>query len=322
LLNDMLTFLLSMSRSQLCQTGKGKDIKGYQMKKSLAVLCALTLVLAVTMLARAAQVTITFDEQYVTSGPTNDRYDGTQVDTQYSVLGVTWVDTVDDDPNVLTGQGVTHPGEFSGSWSDTDNMLWNYGAGGGGTTPVNAPILLSVPANSFSFQFRRPQAPGAIDVRLYMGEKLVHETIGFSWDPAVDGDWKTFFYCGDPFNKVVLSSGDKFNTDNYSFDLVPVIDKVGGVKEPGEKIRIIGSGFGEPQGESEVHIGPKVYGPGHTKIKLWTDTMIKVKLPNYKCNWFKGNDYRRRKIWVMVGGEDGVSSNIKGIKVFKPDTCP
>ncbi len=101
-----------------------------------------------------------------------------------------------------------------------------------------------------------------------------------------------------------------------------IIDKIRGTKEPGKIIRIIGSGFGEPQGDSEVHIGPKVYGPGHRKIKLWTDTKIKVKLPNYKCEWFKGNDYRRRKIWVVVGGEDGVSSNVKSIKVFKPDTCP
>jgi hypothetical protein len=102
----------------------------------------------------------------------------------------------------------------------------------------------------------------------------------------------------------------------------PIIDKIRGVKEPGRVIRIIGSGFGEPQGNSEVHIGPKVYGPGDTKIKLWTDTEIKVKLLNYKCAWFKGNDFRRRKIWVMVGGEDGLSSNVKSIKVFKPDTCP
>ena len=194
------------------------------MKKLLILLWLLTLVLAVTMFARAALVTITFDEEYVTSGPTNDRYDGTQVDTQYSFLGVTWVDTVDDDPDILTGQGVTHPGEFNGSWSDTDNMLWNYGQGGGGTTPVNAPILLSFPANSFSFEFRRPQAPSTIDVRLYMGDELVHETIGFSWDPIVDGDWKTFSYSGDPFDKVVLSSGDKFNTDNYSFNMVPIVE--------------------------------------------------------------------------------------------------
>jgi uncharacterized delta-60 repeat protein len=102
----------------------------------------------------------------------------------------------------------------------------------------------------------------------------------------------------------------------------PVIDKIRGTKEPGKIIRIIGSGFGEPQGDSEVHIGPKVYGPDHPRIKLWWDTKIKVKLPNYKCEWFKGNDYRRRKIWVVVGGEGGVSSNVKKIKVFKPDTCP
>lgn len=177
----------------------------------------------------AALVTITFDEDYVTSGPTNDRYDGTQVDTQYSF--VTWVDTVDDDPDLLTGQGVTQPDEFNGTWWDTDNMLWNYGQGGGGTTPVNAPILLSIPADSFSFEFRRPNAPGTIDVQLYMGDELVDETIGFSWDPVADGDWKTFSYSGDPFDKVVLSSGDKFNTDNYSFSLVanraPVLDPIG-----------------------------------------------------------------------------------------------
>jgi PKD repeat protein len=104
----------------------------------------------------------------------------------------------------------------------------------------------------------------------------------------------------------------------------PIIDKIRGTKEPGKIIRIIGSGFGEPQGDSEVHIGPKVYGPGHRKIKLWTDTKIKVRLPNYKCEWFKGNDYRRRKIWVVKASpeDERVPSNVKRIKVFKPDTCP
>ena len=103
----------------------------------------------------------------------------------------------------------------------------------------------------------------------------------------------------------------------------PLIDKLKPrPREPGQVVRIIGSGFGDTQGDSEVHIGPKVYGPDHKKIKLWTDTKIKVKLPNYKCEWFKGKDYRSRKIWVMVGGQDGVSSNVKKMKVFKPDTCP
>jgi hypothetical protein len=174
-----------------------------------------------------ALVTITFDEASVTSGPTNDRYDGTQIDTQYASWGITWVDTIADDPNVLTGQGVTFPTEFNGVGWDTDNMLWNYGVGGGGVTPVNAPILLSVPANSFSFELRRPNAAGTVDVKLYSGNIPVHEG-SVSWDPGQD--WQTFFYRGDAFDKVVLESGDKFNSDNYSFSLVgnpPVLDPIG-----------------------------------------------------------------------------------------------
>ncbi len=99
----------------------------------------------------------------------------------------------------------------------------------------------------------------------------------------------------------------------------PVIDKIRGLKEPGKIIRIIGSGFGATQGDSVVRIGPKVFGPGHTRIKLWTDTKIKIRLPKWKCTWFKGNDFRRRNIWVTVGGVD---SNKKRRKIFKPDTCP
>jgi PKD repeat protein len=105
----------------------------------------------------------------------------------------------------------------------------------------------------------------------------------------------------------------------------PIIDKIRPLKnapnprEPGTVLRIIGSGFGGEQGDSEVHIGPKTYGPGHRKIRRWSDTRIKVKLPKYKCEWFKGEDYRKRKIWVTV---DSVDSNTKRTKVFKPDTCP
>jgi hypothetical protein len=98
-----------------------------------------------------------------------------------------------------------------------------------------------------------------------------------------------------------------------------VIDKILGVKEPGGVIRIIGQNFCDTQGDSAVHIGPKVYGQGYGKIRLWTDTKIKVKLPNYKCEWFKGQDFRYRKVWVTV---DGVDSNKKRIKVLKADTCP
>jgi hypothetical protein len=116
--------------------------------------------------------------------------------------------------------------------------------------------------------------------------------------------------------------------DTYIYELsgdsLPVIEKIKPRKgatnprEPGTVVRIIGSGFGDLQGNSEVHIGPKTYGPDHRKIKDWSDNRIKVKLPKYKCEWFKGQDYRKRRIWVTV---DGVDSNKKTTKVFKPGTC-
>jgi len=107
----------------------------------------------------------------------------------------------------------------------------------------------------------------------------------------------------------------------------PVIDKIGNRKcYPGEKIRIKGSGFGDIQGDSVVHIGPKTYDSTSPKIKLWTDIKIKVKIP-YKdkdCSWFKhgGGEYRNRKVWVTVYDEGvPVNSNTERIKVLKPHEC-
>jgi len=90
--------------------------------------------------------------------------------------------------------------------------------------------------------------------------------------------------------------------------------------ERGQIVRIVGYNFGDTQGDSVVHIGPKkVYGPGHRKIKLWTDTKIKIKVPNYPCSKWEGRDIYLRKVWVTV---NGVNSNKKRIRILKPDTCP
>jgi len=97
--------------------------------------------------------------------------------------------------------------------------------------------------------------------------------------------------------------------------------------EPGDALRIIGKGFGNGSGGGEysvVHIGPKEFEFGNPKIKLWTDTKIKVKIPNKKytknsCAWFNGEDYRKVKVWVTVGGQD---SNKLKLKLLKPDMCP
>lgn len=101
---------------------------------------------------------------------------------------------------------------------------------------------------------------------------------------------------------------------------VPVIDRVSPhLCEPGGRIRIIGSFFGDVQGDSSVHINRKTYGPGHPKIKLWSDTRIKVEIPRYECEWFKDQYLRRRRVWVTVGGSD---SNEKRFKLVKPSRCP
>jgi len=99
----------------------------------------------------------------------------------------------------------------------------------------------------------------------------------------------------------------------------PYIDKLKRRKcEPGEKIRIIGSGFGETQGDSVVHIGKRTYDSDSRRIKTWSDTKIRIKVPKYRCTWFDGQDYRKEKVWVTV---DGVDSNKNRLKVMKPATC-
>lgn len=194
------------------------------MKKILIIMAAFVWVLGITVSARASLITITFDEPGITAdpplgGPTGNRYDGTQIDDEYSAIGVTWEDTLPANAS-LTGQGVTRPSEFSGDWTDSDQMLWYYGTGGGGTTPVNAPILLNVPANSFAFEYRRPNNYGTMGVQLYRGNGLVYDDPGLSWD--IGEGWKTFTYTGKLFDQIVISGSDKFVSDNYSLNMVPI----------------------------------------------------------------------------------------------------
>jgi hypothetical protein len=99
---------------------------------------------------------------------------------------------------------------------------------------------------------------------------------------------------------------------------IPVIDKIRGVKEPGLIVRIIGTNFGDTQGNSIVHIGPRIFDSSSPKIKLWSDTKIKIRLLNYQCGWFKDPHFRYIKTWVTV---DGIDSNKKRLKVMKPSTC-
>lgn len=99
----------------------------------------------------------------------------------------------------------------------------------------------------------------------------------------------------------------------------PVINKLKPRScEPTRRIRIIGRGFGDIQGDSVVRVGNKLFDQFSPRIKLWSDTKIKIKIPNYKCEWFEGQESRNTRIWVTV---DGIDSNKKLLKTIKPDTC-
>lgn len=195
------------------------------MKKLLTMFAAFVLVLGMTLSAQAGLISITFDEPGITAGPTTSRYDGTQIDTEEysgSPWGVTWVDIVPTSES-MTGQGVVRPNEFNGFWSDEDQMLYYAPTTTSGASPFTAQMLLTVPADFLSFEYRRPNASGTFDVLLYLGNTLVYDDPGLSWDPVIDVNWKTFTYTGgQTFDKVLIWGSDKSITDNYSFNMVPI----------------------------------------------------------------------------------------------------
>jgi ELWxxDGT repeat protein len=115
------------------------------------------------------------------------------------------------------------------------------------------------------------------------------------------------------------------NTQEFSLTNAPVIKavtSVDGTIGPGSTIVVKGYGFQSSQGDSSFFINNAEFGSGHKRIKLWTDTKIKVKIPfkNKLCQWYKHGDgeYRKRKVWVTVGG---INSNVKRIKVNRPAGC-
>ena len=144
-------------------------------------------------------------------------------------------------------------------------------------------------------------------------------------EPGVYAVYVKTIYFGDEDGSGNLSCGDTHlvvTSGPLHFELTddPIIYKVKRTEvEPGEAVRIIGCNFGDIQGESIVNIGDKAFDSTSPRIKLWSDTKIKTKVPRYKCKWFKGQDSRRQKVWVTV---DGVDSNEKRLRIIKPAACP
>ncbi len=155
--------------------------------------------------------------------------------------------------------------------------------------------------------------------------------VGYEWDfgdstPKVNGITVSHTYTTMGIYQINLTVTDNqgaIDTDTSAITVrvaqTSFIDKILGVKKPGLIVRIIGQNFGETQGDSIVRIGPKTFDSSSPGIKLWSNIKIRIRLPNYQCGWFQGQDYRYIKVWVTV---DSVDSNKKRIKVIKPFTCP
>jgi PKD repeat protein len=155
--------------------------------------------------------------------------------------------------------------------------------------------------------------------------------VTYEWDfgdstPKVNGITVSHTYTTTGIYEVNLTVTDNHGAIDNDTSVITVrvnqttvIDKIVGVKEPGLIVRLIGTNFGDTQGGSIIHIGPKTFDLSSPRIKLWSDTKISIRLPNYQCGWFQGQDYKYIRVWVTV---NGVDSNKKRIKVIKPDTCP
>jgi hypothetical protein len=91
-------------------------------------------------------------------------------------------------------------------------------------------------------------------------------------------------------------------------------------REPNQTLVIKGHNFGaNPSQEDAVHIGKKTFSHTNRRIKAWTDTKIRIRVPNYRCETFGQNSSMTRKVWVTVGG---VNSNKRSLAVNKPASCP
>lgn len=118
------------------------------------------------------------------------------------------------------------------------------------------------------------------------------------------------------YSNEVCFSGDA------GFEESPAISDIWPLEaEPNTEVVIFGSGFGNTQQDGVVHIGAKDFGPGHPRLEFWSDAIIEIKIPfeAKECEWWEGEDLKKRKVWVTVGGLD---SNVLKIWVMKPVICP
>jgi PKD repeat protein len=186
---------------------------------------------------------------------------------------------------------------------------------------------VGTPPFTVTFVDQSSEQWGPIDTRIWdFGDGIVREydstTVFHAYGGGADA-WTVSLTVIGPGGSDTKTKIDYIHLPDYT-PSHPVIEKITPRSaKPGEKIKIVGYNFGDKQRDSIVHINNKTFDKTSPKIRDWGDTLIKIKVPFTKkgCQWFKhgGGEYRKRKVWVTVGGGD---SDKKRLKVLKPDTCP
>jgi len=123
-----------------------------------------------------------------------------------------------------------------------------------------------------------------------------------------------------PLKHRIRSSHQTFVVTYASDKPVPIIYELQPISSyPAGIISVFGNNFGDTQGASTLHIANMTFDSGNPRIKFWSDTEIQIKSPNRTCEWFMGKNFRYVSVWLTV---NGIDSNIKQLKVLKPNSCP
>jgi hypothetical protein len=95
---------------------------------------------------------------------------------------------------------------------------------------------------------------------------------------------------------------------------VRVTDVVPSQVEPLDTITITGKNFGDFDPEASfVKIVNK-----NLEISSWSGTVIEAIIPDYKCGYFDGLDFKEKRLSVVVGDKE---SNKRKITINMPEIC-
>jgi PKD repeat protein len=248
--------------------------------------------------------------------------DCTLMGTNNPIVTDTWADDVDTSVPPQTSPG--GPGFEEVSFSDALLQMTQVC----GASPPELPTA----------HFSAVPTSGPTPLNVNFADETIGIVDTWSWD--FDGDGTVDSTVQSPSHTyttpgmytvtlTVSSSGGSDSETKIDYITVtgstaPVIDKLfRRRREPGAIVAIVGSNFGTGNPGDYVRIGGTELPYGHKRIRLWSPTKIRVRIPKRRyvrngCAWFKEQDSRKVKVWVNIEGTD---SNVKRLTVLKPVDC-